>query len=116
MDDSANKLKELDDKINKINNKIDKITVKKRDLINKRRKILHKNYKIVYRIMCIPSEKNHIAHTVGCFSTYEKAEQTLPKKSLVRSHGCNWSYSIVVKKSSVNDMDKLDKHPYDFPY
>ncbi len=88
------------------------------ELEKKKRKLLSKKHDVVFRILCTPSKSNHVTHTQGYFSTYEKAKNMIPKdgSSYDDEDNCRWRYTIVSEKSEENMMGNIDKPLQNFPY
>lgn len=85
--------------------------------LEKKRTLLYKKHDVVFRILCTPSKRNHVTHRTGYFSTYEKAENIIPKDgSYDDEDNCHWHYTIVSEKSKEDMMGNIDKPLRNFPY
>ena len=75
--------------------------------------------KTFYTIKCIPSNPHRIEHSIGIFSSLEKAQALIPKsgQSTKYDGSCTWYYTIVPVEIVYNvELLKLDQYPADFPY
>jgi len=72
-----------------------------------------------FTIRASPSSVHSVAHSVGIFSSREKAESFIPSggRSTDIDNGATWSY-YVIEKTFAHPVDpsELDKVPDYFPY